>query len=443
MSQPKSGFPGIGFGVFLFAVFSVAGTPVHAEPLSRLVGELIKTDTLVRAAEADVVGARNRARETLGAWFPALNVTGSLGYENQNQPSARDTSMVPRDVDVTVTQLLWDFGATNASVRSAGLVLDQTRAALRAERQNLLLKAVTAYLNVFRAAEVLKFAMQSEANILRQTELENALVERGAGFSTDVLQAKVQLAGAQARRVRAAGALRIARNTYREVFGTDSADPRTMTRPLLSVDLLPTEVDGVVRAALETNPTLEATQIASRIAEEDVSLTRATSFLPTLEAVAEVKYSKDVGGTVGIKREQIGKVQLTYPFNLGLTAVNSLRASESNLMATTMRYADARSLIEEQARNAWANLGTARENADLLLNQANIAGEFLEFARKERQLGRRSLIDVLNGETSLINANSDAVSAQTDVAIAFYTLLNVMGGLEVDAIRDVASANVQ
>ena len=95
----------------------------------------------------------------------------------------------------------------------------QAEAGLNAARQDILLRAIVAYLNILRAQGVLKFAVRSEANIKRQTELENARVERGAGLSTDVLQAKQQLAGAQARRVRARGALAVARNSYKTVFG--------------------------------------------------------------------------------------------------------------------------------------------------------------------------------------------------------------------------------
>jgi adhesin transport system outer membrane protein len=72
----------------------------------------------------------------------------------------------------------------------------------------------------------------------------------------------------------------------------------------------------------------------------------------------------------------------------------------------------------------------------LLTNQANIAAEFLELARKERELGNRTLLEVLQGETDLINANSDAVKAQTDLAIAMYTLLNIMGRLTMKTVMD-------
>ena len=118
---------------------------------------------------------------------------------------------------------------------------------------------------------------------------------------------------------------------------------------------------------------------------------------------------------------------------------------EADSTAAARRVSDLQDQIEEQARNAWSNLQTARENAALLRNQANISAEFLELARKERQLGKRSLIDVLSGETNLINAQSDAASAESDVVIAGLTLLSVMGqlGAEVVSVVDAKPSTAE
>ena len=67
-------------------------------------------------------------------------------------------------------------------------------------------------------------------------------------------------------------------------------------------------------------------------------------------------------------------------------------------------------------------------------NQVDIASEFLDLARRERQLGNRSLIDVLGGETNLINAASDAASADADVAITVFEVLAAMGHLDATII---------
>ena len=63
--------------------------------------------------------------------------------------------------------------------------------------------------------------------------------------------------------------------------------------------------------------------------------------------------------------------------------------------------------------------------------------EFLELARKERQAGNRTLLDVLGGETALINAQADAIAAKIEVLINSYTLLSLMGGLTLDSVEIV------
>ena len=118
--------------------------------------------------------------------------------------------------------------------------------------------------------------------------------------------------------------------------------------------------------------------------------------------------------------------------------MNSYRASQQNYLAASNQMQDARTLVEEQAKNTFEQLQVAQENAGFLDNQANIAGEFLALAREERQLGRRSLIDVLSGETAEINALSDAETAKSQVAITAYTLLFILGKLDVASVKVAA-----
>ena len=395
----------------------------------------------MKAAEADITGARERVQSAVGGWYPQLNLSSFYGKEKQNNFASDDTLFVTREFDITVTQLLWDFGVTNSQIRTAQLQLEQVQSQLIAQRQDVLLRALSAHVNVRRAQEVLRFAQQSEENIKAQAALENALVERGAGLSTDVLQAKVQLAGAEARRVQSEGALEVALNTYRTLFADFPRDPDSLEVIELPDFLLPESVEEAVQLSFEGNPNLRASLVGARIAEETIETTRATEFYPTFELIGEVKFKKEVGGTAGFERETLGRLQFTYPFNLGFTAVNSLRAAEADSTAAARRVADLQDQTEEQARNAWSNYQTARRNAELLHNQANIAGEFLDQARKERQLGKRSLIDVLGGETALINAQSDAASADADVIIASLPLMSIMGQLGVEVVS-VVDANL-
>lgn len=424
------------FAVVLAAAVGAAALPVAAQTLPEALEELLKNHRRIKAAEADMRAANEKAKEALGDWYPKLDITTSYGYERQYKGNnTEDTRIPPREAEAKITQLLWDFGSANAAIDTARLTFEQAQAGLDAATQAVMVEGVTAYLDLIRRKRLLDFSKGSEDNIKRQTELEDARVQRGSGFSTDVLQAKQQLSGAIAARVRAEGAFRNAINRYVAVFYKGPEKPEAMVQPRVPVDKLPTSLDGVLEIALKDNPTLRAAKLASDIARSNLTKTKADKFAPTINLIGEANHKNDFDGTIGQKHEQLIKVEMKYSFNLGFTAINTLKASEYTLTGVENRYGDARETVTEQAKNAWQELDTARLNAEHLRNQANIAAEFLELARKERQLGRRSLIDVLAGETALINASSDAASAETDVAIAVFRLLAIMGKLSVDDVK--------
>lgn len=401
-----------------------------AETLREALGELVKTHKRMLAATAEVNKAKEEVEVAWGDWYPNLEITANIGAEKQQKPSGSDdTDMVPRNVETSITQKLWDFGSVNSAIRKSKLTYQQKLVEREGTRQALLFEGLRAYLQVVRFSRQKSFAEGSAANIKRQADLEDAKVQRGSGFSTDVLQAKTQLAGALARVIQTNGLLQDALNRYRAVFNKIPDDIEKMKAPRLPLELLPKSLDDAIAVARRSNVGLAVQRLLAAIAREEVIKSRADNFLPTVELIGEHTAKKDESGTVGAQQETSVKVEAKYEFNLGLTAINSLRASQQNHISKTNTMGDTVTQVELSIRNAWDKLQTDKANAEHLHNQADIAAEFLELARRERQLGNRSLIDVLAGETALINASSDAAGADIDVAIDVFQLLNIVQGL--------------
>ena len=128
-------------------------------------------------------------------------------------------------------------------------------------------------------------------------------------------------------------------------------------------------------------------------------------------------------------------MQLAYNFNLGFSSINNFKAAKSNYSAADKQYYDAKRLIIESVSNAFDQYVTQKQNANMLKSQASISQAFLELARKERKLGKRSLIDILSGETALINARSDAETAKGQLVISAYNMLSVIGILTLDKVK--------
>ncbi|NQV98661.1 MAG: TolC family protein [Rhodospirillales bacterium] len=408
--------------------------PATAQSLETLLESVIQSDHRVIGAEADVAAARERAREALGDWFPLLEPTVNHGYELTQNPHGSDTGLPFSEVDLSLTQKLWDFGTTNALVEKARLELVEKQLTLAKVKEDLILEAINAYVNLFKVFHSLAFAQQSKDNVQKQTGLEEAKVESGSGLSTDVLQAKSQLAGAIAREIQSEGALLAARNRYRAVFGKPPV-PEKMLPVALPLDRLSRTLEESIEKALDNNTQIAIDSIGEAIARQDQQNVYSDNFFPKLEGVITQKWKNNVSGTVDLKKETLAKVEMTMPINLGFIASNTLRAAESDVISKSRVVANTRRDIEEQVRNAWQELNTAKLTARSLQNQSDISAAFLELARQERKLGQRSLIDVLSGETSLLNSQSDSISAETDVIIAAFKLLNVTGELKENFVR--------
>ena len=83
-------------------------------------------------------------------------------------------------------------------------------------------------------------------------------------------------------------------------------------------------------------------------------------------------------------------------------------------------------------RSAFADY-TASQNAIQSNTVAVQANELaLEGARAERSVGTRTVLDVLNAEQELLNAQVALVTAKRDAYVAGFRLLNAMGQAEAD-----------
>lgn len=415
---------------------SVWNTEARAQSLPDLLLNLIENHDRINAAKNSLQAATSRIRETRGAWFPELEVDFNNGFQKRANPGTQDTTKKFNETSISVTQLLWDFGKTNTDIDISRKNRESAAINLNQVRQDLILEGIVAYIQVYSANRRLTLSRQSEENIKKQTELEDARVAGGAGFSTDVLQAKTELAEAQSRRVVAEGTLRNAMSRYHALYRDMPKGLNEFKLPPVPEVLMPRTLDEAIEIGLKENFQLRNARLASDIAKDSVTRTRQDLFFPELNAVVETNHERNLDGTIGQRNAQAAKVELNFPFNLGFTALDSVDASSSDYKASIDRAADAQRTTEENIRLAWADLETARQNHEVRSAQIEIAAKFLELAREEREAGRRSLLDVLSGETRLINAQSDAVL--TDVAIiqATFRLLNAMGRLEVSAVEN-------
>lgn len=169
------------------------------------------------------------------------------------------------------------------------------------------------------------------------------------------------------------------------------------------------------------------------LAERDA--TRSRELMPRLSLRLSQAHFDDYDGAPGRRDDTKAMVNFDWQFDLGMRARHVTRAADQAVLSAEEKADYVRVQAMEEARNAWVSWQASRERAAFLGNQVRISEQFLELARKERELGRRSLLDILNGEVALINGQSDATAAAIDEVIAAYRLLRATGRLSPELLR--------
>jgi len=417
----------------LLAIILLFAHVSHAQNLNTLLPDLLETHDLINAYQARKTMATHLLRQKKADYYPALNLDTDAGYQAMQREFADDTDMWRAYFNLRATQLITDFGLTSGEIGKAQVVLDRSEHGLETIKQQVLIEGITAYINIVRSRERLKYAWESENNIKKQTKMENALLRKGAGLKSDVLQAKAYLARAQALRVRAQGAAVNARSRFHSVFkkSLTEADALTFELPVLTPGRLPASLEEAVERALENNPRIQTEKLDAEVAQQELHIRKAVNY-PRLQLFAASTLREDDDGTRGYKNDLSAGAELKFNLYRGGGDRAAIRAAAANLAASESDIADTRRLIKEEVHIAWQNLITLGETVRVRDNQSAIVAAFLELARQERKIGTRSLLDVLNGEVTYINALSDAIAARADERIAALNLLYTIGELKED-----------
>ncbi|THB69468.1 MAG: hypothetical protein D6E12_04640 [Desulfovibrio sp.] len=408
---------------------------VHAETLLEKLTPLVNEHDRILAVESAAESAAYDLRAAEGAYYPEVDVTVEAGREEIEVAPADSGATVDarNEQTITATQLVYDFGATEGAIAEAEVRHEQALVQVDLSTQQLIFEGARAYLDLMRALEKLEYARRSEQRIMEQTGVEEALVEHGAGLSSNVLQAKQQLAGAMALRVMAEGDLANAASRYRAVFGEIVGESQVadFQMPPEPFSRLPINVEEAVTLALANNRQLVMAGQNVEIAHEQLTQAEAEYF-PTVNLFAEAKRRENDSGYSGVRTENNIGVSLEWNLYNGGSDEAAVRSARAEVERARYAQQDLARTVEEEVRVAWENLLTFRYNAELLQNQADILGEFLELARRERKMGTRTLLELLNAEVMYINAIGNAVSAEYDTYMAAYNVLYATGDLDLD-----------
>lgn len=433
------------------AVLGCVAGSAFANPLEGELRKVMTDHPGIKASRIATAASDHRAEAARGTLRPRLTVSGDKGRENidstayktQDQPDRellgplgpKDKPSVSRldrqQLVLSVEQAVYDGGRRRAQIQVADLDKELQTLNAQSQTQDVLVEALTAYMQVARYLTLIRLATLNEETTQRQLELERKRLDGGAGIAVDVLQARTRLQIVRERRVFYEQGLRDASANYEQVFGRA---PSTATmQDLLPFDArMPATVIAAVNKGLEQNMRIRIANKQIERARTQIEAERA-GFMPAVDLVGAHTKSRNVAQTY---QKDETSLLLKFSWNLyaGGETTNRHAAAGKDHEEQIERLSVTRNKITESIRVAWNQLVNGNERLELLDSAAAIASDVMEDRKRLRDAGKESALSVLDSEVEYYGVLSNKVNAIFDNRINSYRLLSLLGELTPETI---------
>ncbi len=402
------------------------------------------------AAWASVKAAMASVGESKAAYLPTMDGTAEYAAAHEDttvkghpELSFRYSQPVTTEA-LSLSWLLYDFGGREAALRQA----KQLAAAAQAN-QDLVLQAVFAetakdYYTAQAARAAVDAATLIESNAQQTLAAATARYKTGVSPITDQLQANTVFAQTVFQRTRADGALRLATGT----LAKDMSLPVDAELQLLPLDqsVLPDTsfvhaIHDLINEALQSHPGIAAARAQSQAALEDVRIARIQG-LPKLSLAGnasriDTPSSAIYGGPTypAIEHQASFGIGVTIPLFEGFSRQYKIREAQAHAEASTAALHDTQQQVALDVWTSFQALQTATENlhnTEVILQSAQ--GSFEAYQQRYRS-GLSGILDLLNAQTTLANAELQQIQAQLDWRTTRIELAQSLGQLGLWAVQ--------
>jgi TolC family type I secretion outer membrane protein len=411
--------------ILTFVSVLALGFPAYADTLNEALSKAYMTNPDLEAARAALRSVDEQAPQALSGYRPTVTASGSLARTSEDGEVTGEDDYTSRAAALQVEQPLFRGGRTVAAVRQADSSIAAQRASLLNTEQTVMLRGVEGYLNVVRDTAVLDLNKNNEEVLSRQLRATRDRFNVGEVTRTDVSQAEARLSAATSGRIQAEGALTSSRASYQRLFGDAPAD---LKKPDLSL-ALPKTLEQAIEEAKANNPSVQAainTTSAAKALLDGIQAER----LPTVSAEASLRRSYDAGGS-NLDRVDTASAGVNLNWSLyqaGATSSRIREAKQEVARRSSERDSAERGAVEA-ATQAWENWQTSKSTVDSRRSQVKAARVALDGVREEANVGSRTVLDTLDAEQELLDAQVGLVRAEHDEILAQYQVLAAVGRL--------------
>ena len=375
----------------------------------------------LRATDEEVARAKSGFRPT---------VTGDIQHSyqdvNTKPPSQAEGDSYPRSYGVTFNQPIFRGFRTINAVKGAEALVEAGREDLRNSEQLVLLDAITSYVDVVRDQAILSLRQNNVKVLGEQLRATQERFDVGEVTRTDVAQAKARSSAATSELSAARAALQASRASYQRLIGRA---PGTLRDPGAAGAPVPKTIQQALQRGESENPTILSALFRERSQDHIIKQTKG-ELLPSVDLQANYTASYD-GSRGSGDRDEVTTVtgRVTVPLYEGGEVYARIRQNIETRSQLRHQIDEARERVRSDVTSAWGTLISARAQIQSDTAGVDASGVALAGVREEEKVGQRTVLDVLNAEQELLNAQVALATSKRDLVVAAYSLSSAMGQL--------------
>lgn len=406
------------------ATFAASG--LSAEPLTLAQAQYL---ALKRSPELGQAQARTGAAEAVRdqaqrEWLPKVSIDAAGGFrhlENDTRINLGFSAIDQKPIYATigVDQPLLDFGRRGKEIKAQKANVSAARYEEQFAAEGAAYSVARAYLQAMAQERV---ARGAEANLEFHQSLTADVTEgvsRGAMSISEKQQANERLQSAKVLLSQARSDLIAARAELALLIGSDDFELILPPDPATKV---PATLDEALAFADTSDPRVQALRDRYDSAKWAAERSR-TELWPTVGLRGTVRAGKDFEGYRGETRDY--ELLFALRWNLFDGGVTLAKIRQAGHAEDEARFASAGAQrdSELQVRKSWASLANWRSRFADQETRQGVARQVLESYRAQFGIGRRSLLDLLDAQSSVYSATVDTEIARFGTLLAEYGLL--------------------
>ena len=397
-----------------------------------LPGLIVKNEK-VKAAELDYEAAVEILKKSYSAYYPQVTITYGHNWEDDRTPSKSNTVGVDSikndgkhgyQSSITITQMIWDFGRTNSLIDMERSKAQQTYYHLELAKEDLVMEAISAWLNLTKTYNIHEANKKIEANALKTLSMTIEKVKKGEASKLEQLQIEQQYRTFQTLTMTSQLTFDSAKQRFQNVWRFKPLDIANIPMPIS--DLLGLIPDS--GASVRSNTTLKIADADIEIALGQLRYDDA-EFKPRIDGkLSYTEKEGELGGAYNEQKEEWrADITLSWKIFGGFSNVHQKRSDMAKLDSAELRYEDVVRIVNEQFNNAWNNYVLIEKNLKTLKRTTEINKEMYILTLQDFKAGNSPIIAVFGMKTTHIMSEVAYQNAQIDLLVARYQLHKVLG----------------